>query len=104
MLFVVGDKVLFKSEKLKGEIIKINSLYKVLVLTQDGFEVNVSVKDLVKIEEGTDKPSSYGGVLVVKDVKTKNIKPQKKQKSHSVLKVDLHIELLTSNYHYMDNF
>ena len=104
MQFSVGDKVLFKEDSLRGEIIKVNSLYKVLVLTQDGFEINVSVKKLVKIEKGTDIASSYGEVYYSKDKISELSKSQKQQKSQSILKVDLHIELLTSNYHYMDNF
>ena len=38
MKFSVGDKVLFKKESLRGKVSKIISIYKVLVLTQDGFE------------------------------------------------------------------
>ena len=104
MGFSIGDKILFKKEKLEGEIVKINSLYKVTVLSADGFEMNVSVKDIVKIEKGTDQASSYGEVLFSKDSDSKVIKVKKKEKRNSVLKVDLHIELLTSNHECMDNF
>ena len=55
MQFTIGDQVLFKKDDLKGEIIRVNSLYKVTVLTDDGFEMNISIKDLVKVEAGTDK-------------------------------------------------
>ena len=106
MEFSVGDKILFKKESLQGEIIRINSPYKVTVLSVDGFEMNVSVKDLVKIEEGTDKVTSYGENFYSKDLNSKIIKSQKKQRvrSQRVLKVDLHIELLISDYQEMDNF
>ena len=104
MQFSVGDKILFKNEDFEGEIIRINSPYKVTVLSIDGFEMNVSVKDLVKIEEGTDKAISYGKNFYSKDSDSKRIKSQKTQRSQRVLKVDLHIELLTSNYQEMDNF
>jgi len=104
MAFKIGDKVLFKNEKLKGEVIKINSNYKLTVLSSDGFELNVAVKDLVKIEKGTDKAISYGENIYTKDIDSRSSKSQKKQKSQTVLKIDLHIELLTSNYHYLDNF
>ena len=104
MIFKVGDKVLFKKEKQSGIIIKVNSLYKVLVETIDGFKVNVSVNDLIKVEGDTDKATSYGDVFYQKDKVTHPKKPSKKQRSQSVLKIDLHIELLTSNYHYMNNF
>ena len=104
MDFKIGDRVLFKNENLKGEVVKINSNYKLTVLSSDGFELNVAVKDLVKIEQGTDKATSYGENIYTKDVDVRSSKLQKKQKSQTVLKVDLHIELLTSNYHYLDNF
>ena len=105
MIFKVGDKVLFKREKQSGVIIKVNSLYKVLVENADGFKVNISVNDLVRVEGDTDKSISYGEVSCQEDNVT-SIKRQAKQprRSQSVLKVDLHIELLTSNYNYMDNF
>jgi dsDNA-specific endonuclease/ATPase MutS2 len=104
MQFFVGDKIFFKKEKLEGEIVKINSLYKVTVLSKDGFERNVSVRDLVKIEQSPDKVTAYGADFYSKDLASKVIKSQKKPRSQSVLKVDLHIELLTSNYQYMDSF
>jgi dsDNA-specific endonuclease/ATPase MutS2 len=104
MQFSVGDKILFKKENLQGEIVRINSLYKVTVLSVDGFEMNVSVKDLVRIEETNDKATSYGNDFYSKELDSKVIKSQKQQRSQSVLKVDLHIELLTLNYQYMDNF
>ena len=104
MDFKIGDKVLFKNENLKGEVIKISSNYKLTVLSSDGFELNVPVRDLVKIEKGTDKATSYGEYTYTKDVDRRTSKSQKRQKSQTVLKVDLHIELLTSNYHYLDTF
>ena len=104
MDFDIGDRVLFKKENLKGEVVKINSNYKLTVLSSDGFELNVDIKDLVKIEQGTDKAASYGEYTYVKDFDKRTLKSQKRQKSQTVLKVDLHIELLTSNYHYLDNF
>ena len=39
MQFTIGDKVLFKKDDLKGKVIRVNSLYKVTVLTEDGFEM-----------------------------------------------------------------
>ena len=104
MDFSIGDKILFKKDSLKGKIVKINSLYKVTVLTEDGFEINVSKSDLVKIASGTDKYNSYGNNFNVKDIEKKKNIPQRNQRSQNFLKVDLHIELLTPNYHYMDNF
>ena len=104
MKFTIGNKVLFKKDDLKGEIIQINSLYKVTVLTDDGFEMNISINDLVKVEAGTDKATSYGEIGDSEDKISKSLKSKKQEKSQTILKVDLHIELLTDNFQYMDNF
>ena len=104
MQFTIGDKVLFKKDDLNGKIIRVNSLYKVTVLTDDGFEMNISIKDLVKVEVGTDKAISYGEIGYSKDKISKSLKSQKQEKNQTILKVDLHIELLTDNHQYMDSF
>ena len=104
MKFTIGDKVLFKKDDLKGEIIRVNSFYKATVLTDDGFEMHVSIKDLVKIEAGTDKAISYGEIGYSKNKISKILKSQQQEKSQTILKVDLHIELLIDNFQYMDNF
>ena len=104
MQFTIGDKVLLKKDDLKGEVVRVNSIYKVTVLTDDGFEMNISVKDLVKVEVGTDKATSYGEIGYSKDKVSGSLKSKKQEKSQTILKVDLHIELLTDNYQYMDNF
>ena len=104
MKFSIGDKVVFKKDNIRGEVVRINSLYKVSVLSNEGFEMNVSVKDLAKIEKGTDNVDSYGLNFFSKDSNSSVIKPKKSQRSRAVLKVDLHIELLTEHYKYMDSF
>jgi dsDNA-specific endonuclease/ATPase MutS2 len=104
MQFSVGDKILFKKESLKGKVIKINSPYKVTIITSDGFEMSISTMDLVKIEIGSDMTTSYSKGICYKDSDKKFIKSLKQRKSQSTLKIDLHIELLTTNYEYMDNF
>lgn len=104
MNFKVGDKVLFKTESQKGVIVKINSPYKVIVKTTEGFEVLSSTQKLVKVEENTDKESAYGSYFYTKDKREGKKTNKKQHRSQTVLKVDLHIELLTPNYHYMDNF
>ena len=104
MQFKLGDKILFKTESQKGEIVKINSAYKLTVKTEDGFEVTASIKDLVKVEVNTDKAVSYGNYFYKKDRDIKSDNIYKRDKSISVLKIDLHIELLSNNYEYLDNF
>ncbi|MDC0249291.1 hypothetical protein OAK24_00250 [Flavobacteriales bacterium] len=104
MIFKKGDKVIFKREKQSGIIIKVNSLYNILVENSDGFKVNVSANDLVSVDGDTDKAIAYGEVDYHKDKVTSTNIRTKKQRSQSILKVDLHIELLISNYNHMDNF
>ena len=103
MKFVIRDKIIFKNENIHGEIIKINSPYKVRILSSEGLEMNVSVRDLIKVEQGTDKASSYGTNFFQKEEYSKLVKSQKKQRSQSQLKIDLHIELLSSNYMNLDD-
>ena len=104
MQFQLGDKILFKTESQKGIIVKINSNYKVTVQTEDGFEVLASVKDLVKVEVDTDKAKAYGNLFFQKDNKNKSSNSFKRDKSSTILKIDLHIELLIGSYQYLDNF
>ena len=104
MQFKLGDKILFKTENLKGKIVKINSPYKVTVQTEDGFEVFASVKDLVKVEVNTDKAFAYGNYFHQKDNDNKSSNSFKRDKSSTILKIDLHIELLSGSYQYLNNF
>jgi dsDNA-specific endonuclease/ATPase MutS2 len=104
MQFKLGDKILFKSENQKGEIVKINSPFKLTVQTEDGFEVLASVKDLVKVEINTDKAHAYGNYFHQKDNGIKLGNSFKRVKSSTILKIDLHIELLSGSYQYLDNF
>lgn len=104
MKFKIGDNIIFKKEKQTGVITKINSLYKVQIETPEGFKINVSINDIILIDSFTNKPSAYGTDFYQKDM-LKIKKPSSKQeRSKTVLKVDLHIELLTSDYEHMDNF
>tara|TARA_B100000780_G_C20752038_1_gene298790 strand:+ start:32 stop:538 length:507 start_codon:yes stop_codon:yes gene_type:complete len=104
MQLKIGDKILFKTDSQKGIIHKINSKFKVTVKTEDGFEVLSSVKDLVKVQVNTDKITAYGNYFHQKDNNNNNDKSFKRDKSTTVLKIDLHIELISSNYQYLDNF
>ena len=104
MQFKLGDKILFKTENQKGEVVKINSAYKVTVQTEDGFEVTASIKDLVKVEVNTDKAGAYGNHFHQKDNDNKSSSSFKRDKSSTILKIDLHIELLSGSYQYLDNF
>ena len=98
MKFLLGDKVIFKLNNLKGKIISINSDHRATVLTEDGFEMDISFKDIVKIENSELVIKSYGENFPVKDVDSKvEKKISKKIKNkddRSILKIDLHKESL----------
>ena len=103
MKFKVGDNVIFKKEKQSGIIVKINSFYKVKIETSDGFSIDVSVDDIILTDSITEKPSAYGSDILHKDVLNNNKPSSKQKRSQTVLKIDLHVELLTSDYKNMDN-
>lgn len=98
MNFFLGDKVIFKLNNLKGEIVSINSIHRVTVLTEDGFRIDVSSKDLVKIDNSNLTIKSYGEDFPVKDVdlsvEKKKTQKIKNKDDRSVLKIDLHTESL----------
>ena len=98
MKFLLGDNVIFKLNNLKGKIISINSDHRVTVLTEDGFEMDVSSKDIVKIENSELVMKSYGENFPVKDVDSKVekkiYKKIKNKDDRSILKIDLHTESL----------
>ena len=104
MQLKIGDKILFKTDSQKGVIIKINSKSKVTVKTEDGFEILSLLQDLVKVEVNTDRITAYGNYFHQKDNKDISSKSFKRDKSAAAFKIDLHIELLSKNYHYLDNF
>ena len=89
MDFKVGDKVLFKREKQTAVILKINSIYKVLVERSDGFQMNVSVKDIILVD--TDTVEGYGSCFHNKDKNHTDKKVSKQQRSQTVLKIDLQL-------------
>lgn len=103
MSFSVGDKVAFKKDTIKGEILSIESPYKVTILCVDGFEMSVSVNDLVKIEEITYVKDVYTDHLDVKDSDPKLVKSKNNKRRKRVLKVDLHIEALDLGGSKLDN-
>ena len=64
----------------------------------------ISTKDIILIDSLTEKSSAYGTDFYHKDLPNSKKSSTKQQRSQTILKVDLHIELLTSHYQYMDNF
>ena len=67
MSFKVGDKVLFKKEKEKGEIIMLIGNLKALVRNSYGFKVQVMLADLILYSSQNDSSLSYGESFPDKD-------------------------------------
>ena len=104
MKFSVGDKIKFKRDSASGYVTSIYSDFKLIIMTNDGFEIKVSNNEVVKIDDETDKILSYGTHFENKDYKEKKVsKVFKRQKKLTSLKVDLHIENITSNFSNMHN-
>ena len=58
----------------------------------------------MKVEVNTDKALAYGNYFHQKDNDNKSSNSFKRDKSSTILKIDLHIELLSGSYQYLDNF
>lgn len=86
MKFNIGDKVSFLNEKGGGVITNILSDYRVLVTNEDGFEVPVSVNEIVPV---TDKSAYKINSKMIDAKETKDIKPPKLS-VNEVWEVDLH--------------
>jgi len=91
--FNIGDKVSFLNEKGTGVIANILSNYRVLIMNEDGFEVSVSIDEIVPLGDKSDyKVDSK--MISAKD--EKEIKPPKL--SHDeIWEVDLHLREETDN-------
>lgn len=107
--FNVGDKVSAVNEVFEGKVISNNNTI-VLVESEDGFLIEFSEKELIKIENELDfKVSSTQGIQAA--IKEKEIRSASKKnnlvaskKSIPAMEVDLHIEKLVPTTKGMDNF
>ena len=85
--FTVGDRVSFLNEKGSGVIINILNNFRVLVMNEDGFEVSVSIDEIVPVSD-TSAYKVDSKKIVQKD--EKEIKPPKLTYDE-VWEVDLHL-------------
>ena len=96
MLFSIGDQVLFKNENQIGVIISIISNSKFLVKTNEGFDVETNIGDIILVDPSTNNVEAYGKKIINKDKPAisnkKNTKSKNKNKSSLI--VDLHFENL----------
>lgn len=99
--FTPGDRVSVIDENLDGKVIRVSGKT-VFIRTSDGFEMQYSANELVKL--GNENLPLQFNQLVYKEEPQKPKKlSRKKQKSTPVMEVDLHIEKLLDNHRGMDN-
>lgn len=85
--FKIGDKVSFLNEKGSGVITNIISNYRVLIMNEDGFEVSVSLDEIVPV---TDKSAYKMNSKMINKKEEREVKPPKL--SHDeIWEVDLHL-------------
>ncbi len=87
MKFKIGDKVSFLNEKGSGVITNILSSFRVLVTNEDGFEISVSIDEIVHV---SDKSAYKVDVKMITDKDEKEIKPPKLSRDE-IWEVDLHL-------------
>lgn len=108
MEFKPGDKVAALDDDLEGVVVKTDKT-SVTIETPDGFEMDFSPSELVKIEtpfEDLPVDVDMDRVLeekrVPKKPQSRRIKP--KERNAPPMEVDLHIEKLVNNFRGMSNF
>ena len=101
--FKIGDKIKFIRSNDFGVIKEIISERKVMVEDSSNFIVQVNKDEIILQDDSTNSVSSYGDLSKIKDDFYVKRKKEKKVSNLNVMKVDLHIENLITDYHLMTN-
>ncbi len=101
--FKIGDKIKFIRSNDFGVIKEIISERKVKVEDSSNFIVQVNKDEIILQDDSTNSVSSYGDLSKIKDDSCVKRKKEKKVSNLNVMKVDLHIENLITDYHLMTN-
>ena len=101
--FKIGDKIKFIRSNDFGVIKEIISERKVKVEDSSNFIIQVNKDEIILQDDSTNSVSSYGDLSKIKDDSYVKRKKEKKVSNLSVMKVDLHIENLITDYHLMTN-
>ena len=103
MKFKVGDKIEVLDEDLSGVITRIKN-DEALIETNDGFELEFNLKELIKVESKTDLKSNLFNNSSINEVlndkstpKRKTVKTKKKERFQPTMEVDLHIDKLLNS-------
>jgi len=109
MDFKIGDKVDALDEDLSGVITNITGT-RISIETSDGFEIEFSEKELVKVGDGTSlsanifSKTSLDEAVSQKEIKKRvTIKKKTKERFQPTMEVDLHIHQLTNSSKGMAN-
>ena len=109
MNFEKGDRVVVLDDAIKGKVIKV-SPHMIQVETTEGFEMEFSPQELVKIGE---EQSEIAKTVIVSQYlsnktdavkKKKGVKIKKSKGEIPPMEVDLHLDKLTKTTRGMDNF
>ena len=103
MSFKVGDRVIFKKEEDKGEIVMLIGNLKALVRNSYGFKVQVMLSDLILYNSQNDSSLSYGESFPDKDIDSEDNRYKKHSNKDIDNKVDLHIENLIEDFEGLSN-
>ncbi|MEE2931073.1 MAG: Smr/MutS family protein [Bacteroidota bacterium] len=103
MSFKVGDRVIFKKEKDKGEIVMLIGNLKALVRNSSGFDIQVMLSDLILYDSKHDSSSSYGNLFLDKDANNEREEDVRSYQKGSENKIDLHIQNLIDNFEGLSN-
>ena len=104
--FRIGDKVILKKDRTKATVLLEIGDRKVKIEDEYGFEYIINNSDILPVDKSTDTMISYGKTFEVKD---EDIRKEKKKTSFNKtdsrgrVKIDLHIEQITSYYDHMKN-
>lgn len=108
--FLVGDQVAVLDVALKGVVIKVSENI-VIIETEDGFKMDFTPKELVKIVSEQGELSKFSDIHMEQMLKEKQIENPKRsfQKMPKVdkmpaMEVDLHIHQLISSTRGMSNY
>ena len=104
MLFKIGDHIVFKKEKQSGVVVSIESSHKVVIKDNKGLKIPVLIKDILLVDHDTNTPSAYGVSFPSKDTTDVQKISKKNQKTQSVVKIDLHIEGIFPEHHFLENY
>ena len=109
MNFKKGDRVDALDEDLSGSVTKVTGS-KITIETTDGFEIEFSEKELVKVGDGTSlsanifSQTSLDEAVSQKETKKRHtIKKKPKERFQPAMEVDLHIHQLTNSSKGMAN-